>query len=80
MRKRYPNVGAVRHRWHGDLKQTSDSLALLGQLPGFSKVFVIDGDTGLGFNHAMLGAEIIRDHLLQRPNPLAAIFAPMRGS
>lgn len=80
MRRRFPDTGAVRHRWYGDLKQTSDSLALLGPLPGFSKVYVIDGDTGLGFNHAMLGAQIVRDHLLARPNPLAPFFAPTRYS
>ncbi len=78
MRKRFPAVGAVEYRWHGDLKQTSDNLALLGRLPGFENVYVLDGDTGLGFNHAMIGAQIVRDQILGRENPVAAIFSPSR--
>jgi glycine/D-amino acid oxidase-like deaminating enzyme len=80
MRERFPAAGETKYRWWGDLKQTSDSLAVMGLLPDLTNVYAMDGDTGLGFNHAMLGAEIIRDHLLHRSNPCAKLFDPARIS
>jgi len=78
MRMRFPAAGPVQQRWFGDLKQTSDNLPLVGRLPSHEKVYVMDGDTGLGINHAMIGAHLIRDSLLNHPNELTALFSPAR--
>jgi hypothetical protein len=47
--------------WKGDLKQTADNPAFLGRAQWMDDVYIIDGDGGLGFNHAMIGALIIRN-------------------
>lgn len=60
-RSRFPMLGPLSARWTGNLKQTADNLAFLGRAQQMDNVYIIDGDGGLGFNHAMIGALIIRD-------------------
>jgi glycine/D-amino acid oxidase-like deaminating enzyme len=77
-RRRFPALRAVTARWTGEIKQTTDNLAFLGRNAAESDVFVIDGDGGLGFNHATVGALIIADLIDGRNNPWVDIFDPQR--
>ncbi len=54
-------LGPLTARWTGNLKQTADNPTFLGRAQWMDDVYIIDGDGGLGFNHAMIGALIIRD-------------------
>ena len=78
-RRNFPALGAVAARWSGNIKQTDDNLGFMGRSGIAHNVFVIDGDGGLGFNHATIGALIIGDLIQNRPNPWAEIFEPLRA-
>ncbi len=77
-RARFPLVGEMRARWIGGLKETRDNLGLLGRSAPDSNVYIVDGDSGVGFTHATVGAMIIRDMIEGRDNPWAALFDPLR--
>ncbi len=77
-RARFPMLGAVRTRWIGSLKETRDNLGLLGRSAPGSSVYVVDGDGGLGFTHAAVGAMIIGDLIEGRENPAVPLFDPLR--
>jgi glycine/D-amino acid oxidase-like deaminating enzyme len=77
-RARFPMLGKVRARWIGSLKETRDNLGLLGRSAPGSRVYIVDGDGGLGFTHAAVGAMIIRDLMEGRENPAAPLFDPLR--
>lgn len=81
-RSRFPMLGAITARWTGNLKQTADNLAFLGRAQRCENVYIIDGDGGLGFNHAMIGALIIRDMIDGSESgetiPWRKVFEPSR--
>lgn len=81
-RSRFPMLGPLSARWTGNLKQTADNLAFLGRAQRVNNVYIIDGDGGLGFNHAMIGALIIRDMIdgteRGETRPWREIFEPCR--
>src|SRR5690606_34285256 len=41
-------------------------------------VYIVTGDSGQGMTHGTLGAEIIRDLILGRPNAWATLYDPSR--
>lgn len=54
-------LGPLTARWTDNLKQTADNPTFLGREQWMDDVYIIDGDGGLGFNHVMIGALVIRD-------------------
>ncbi|MBC7387317.1 MAG: FAD-dependent oxidoreductase [Cryobacterium sp.] len=80
-RKRWPKLAAITHRWSGQVLETPDGLALIGQNPGNPEnSFLITGDSGHGITHGTLGAMITRDLILERENPYAELYSPSRAS
>lgn len=77
-RANFPCAGAVVANWAGALKQTADNLGFLGRAAPASDIYLLDGDGGLGFNHATIGAQIIRDQIAGKPNRWETVFDPRR--
>lgn len=77
-RARFPGIGAIAARWAGNIKQTEDNLGFLGRRSAAENLFIIDGDGGLGFTHATVGALIIQDQITGRDSPWQAVFDPAR--
>lgn len=75
----FPAAGRVFARWPGELKQTADNLGHMGRAAADKDVYLIDGDGGLGFNHATIGGEILGDLIAGAPNPWEEIFDPRRN-
>ena len=76
---RFPNMGAVRHHWSGEVFETPDGLGLIGLAPwNGPNVFVITGDSGMGMTHSTLGARLVADLVQGKPNELAAVYSPSR--
>ncbi|HEX4610198.1 MAG TPA: FAD-dependent oxidoreductase [Urbifossiella sp.] len=76
---RFPGLGPVRYRWSGQVFETADGLGLIGPAPwNGPNVYVITGDSGMGMTHGTLGARLVADLVLGRPNDLAAVYAPSR--
>jgi glycine/D-amino acid oxidase-like deaminating enzyme/nitrite reductase/ring-hydroxylating ferredoxin subunit len=79
LRARFPSAQAITHRWSGQVLETPDGIALIGQNPGNPEnSFLISGDSGHGITHATLGAMIVSDAILKRKNPYAKLYSPSR--
>jgi nitrite reductase/ring-hydroxylating ferredoxin subunit len=78
-KERFPNAGAVRFHWSGQVFETADGLGLVGAAPwNGPNVFLITGDSGMGMTHGTLGARLVADLIQGRPNDLAAVYSPSR--
>jgi len=78
-RQRFPMAGAVIARWSGEVMEPADGLPFLGRNPlDDRQVYVISGDSGTGMTHCTLGAMVVRDLILERPNPWAELYDPAR--
>lgn len=75
---RFPITEEPVAQWSGTLKTTIDNLGYMGRVPGAPGRYIIDGDAGLGFNHATVGARIITDLIGGRSNPWTDVFDPAR--
>jgi glycine/D-amino acid oxidase-like deaminating enzyme/nitrite reductase/ring-hydroxylating ferredoxin subunit len=80
MRERFPQAGALAYRWSGEVLEPLDGLAYLGRNPGSRNVYVITGDSGNGMTHATIGATLVHDLILERPNPWSSVYDPSRKS
>jgi glycine/D-amino acid oxidase-like deaminating enzyme len=78
MRETFPEVGAIAYRWSGQVMEPLDGVAYLGRNPGSKHVYVITGDSGNGMTHATIGAMIVSDFILGKPNPWASTYDPSR--
>ncbi len=65
----------VAYSWGGVFAETEDGLAYIGATPEFPNGYFALGFGGNGITYSIIAAEIIRDAILGRPNPDAAIFA-----
>ena len=66
-------------RWSGQVMESVDYLGYLGRNPGRDQnMYCISGDSGQGMTHTTIGAMIISDAILGRPNPWTALFDPSR--
>lgn len=65
----------VAYTWGGTFAETEDGLAYIGTTPEFPNGYFALGFGGNGITYSLIAAELIRDAILGRPNPDAAIFA-----
>lgn len=78
-RERFPRLGAITHRWSGQVMETIDGLGFIGRNPGSApNSFVITGDSGMGMTHGTLGAALVTDLIQGRPNRWADLYDPSR--
>jgi glycine/D-amino acid oxidase-like deaminating enzyme len=77
-REHFPQAGAVRYRWSGQVLNTMDGLALIGPDIVDAHVYVITGDSGVGMTHGTLGGMIVADQILGRTNPWSHLYDPGR--
>jgi glycine/D-amino acid oxidase-like deaminating enzyme/nitrite reductase/ring-hydroxylating ferredoxin subunit len=78
-RKHFEALGAVTHRWSGQVMEPVDGLAFIGRNPlDQDNVFIATGDSGHGMTHGTLAGLIIRDLIEERDNPFAALYEPAR--
>ncbi|MDQ3555196.1 MAG: FAD-dependent oxidoreductase [Gemmatimonadota bacterium] len=77
-RARFP-VEEVEMRWSGQWMDPVDGLAFIGRNPADSdNVYIITGDSGHGMTHATLGAMLVSDLILGRPNEWETLYDPSR--
>jgi nitrite reductase/ring-hydroxylating ferredoxin subunit len=78
-REIYPMCGELVSCWSGQIQEPIDGLAFIGRAPTRREgVYVITGDSGNGLTHATLGARLVTDLVIGRPNPWAELYAPTR--
>lgn len=76
-RERFP-VGAVTHRWSGQVMEPVDGLAYIGRNPGDRHVYIATGDSGHGMTHALIAGSLIPDLIEGQPHPAAELYDPAR--
>ncbi|MDB5295039.1 MAG: puuB [Phycisphaerales bacterium] len=79
-REHFPAAGALTHRWSGQVYEPDDYVAFIGRVPtsGHENCYVITGDSGMGMTHGTLGAMLVTDLILGKPNLWAALYDPAR--
>lgn len=79
VRERFPQAGALKYRWSGQVMEPVDGLAFLGHNPlDYKNVYVITGDSGNGMTHCTIGGILITDEIMGRPNPWENLYKPSR--
>jgi len=68
----------LRYEWCGSFCESADGLPWIGEDPDRPGRHYLLGYGGNGTVYSMLGAEVIRDNLLGRDNPVSAIVRPDR--
>jgi Rieske Fe-S protein len=72
-------AGDVRFRWSGQVQEPEDGLGFIGQAPTKKpNVYVITGDSGMGLTNGTLGAILVTDLIMRRPNAWEKIYDPTR--
>ncbi|MGI4865945.1 MAG: FAD-dependent oxidoreductase [Janthinobacterium lividum] len=78
-RAHFPQITDIEYRWSGQVMEPNDSLAYAGRNAlDKDNVFIITGDSGHGMTHGTLGAMLLRDLILDRPNAWAQLYDPGR--
>lgn len=78
-RERFPVAESVAYRWSGMVMETIDGLAFIGRNPlDKENVFIATGDSGMGLTHGTIAGMLLRDLILGRDNPWAALYNPSR--
>lgn len=78
-RERFPQFGAVRHRWSGMVMETLDGLGYIGADPtGAENVYLATGDSGMGMTHGTIAGILLTDLILGRKSPWAELYDPHR--
>jgi glycine/D-amino acid oxidase-like deaminating enzyme/nitrite reductase/ring-hydroxylating ferredoxin subunit len=78
VRERFPDAGAVRARWSGQIMEPADGLAFIGKSPDLDHVFIVTGDSGNGMTHGALAGLLLPDLLRGREHPWERIYDPHR--
>ncbi len=68
----------IANRWAGIMGFTTDSLPLIGRLPGVSNCYIAGGYTGHGNAFAVHAALLISELILDRTIPNEELFDPAR--
>ena len=78
-REYFPNAGAVKFRWSGQVLNSMDGLAFIGRNPGDKEnIFIVTGDSGNGLTHGTIAGMLLRDLILGRENPWTGLYDPSR--
>jgi glycine/D-amino acid oxidase-like deaminating enzyme/nitrite reductase/ring-hydroxylating ferredoxin subunit len=78
-RAHFPQLTSIDYRWSGQVLEPDDSLGYAGRNPlDRDNVYLISGDSGHGMTHGTLGAMLLRDLILERPNAWENLYDPNR--
>jgi glycine/D-amino acid oxidase-like deaminating enzyme/nitrite reductase/ring-hydroxylating ferredoxin subunit len=78
-RQWFPMMRDVRYQWSGQVQEPADGVAFIGRAPTAKEnVLVITGDSGMGLTHGTLGAILVTDLILGRPNSWEHVYDPNR--
>jgi glycine/D-amino acid oxidase-like deaminating enzyme/nitrite reductase/ring-hydroxylating ferredoxin subunit len=78
-REHFPGVKEIAFRWSGQVMESMDGLAFMGRNPKDDpNVYIVTGDSGAGLTHGTIGGILLRDLIVGRDNPWAALYDPAR--
>lgn len=78
-RERFAGMGAVSHRWSGQIIGTCDGMAYIGRNPGDDEnVFIVTGDCGHGMTHGTIAGLMLPDLIAGRSHRWEKLYDPSR--
>ena len=77
-RGRIPALQRVEYRWAGQVVETTDGLAFIGEDPDEPNVHLVTGDSGMGLTHGTIAAMLLTERLAGRDHPWARLYDPSR--
>lgn len=78
-RRHFPMAGELEYRWSGEIMEPADGLPYLGRdARGDERVQVITGDSGNGMTNCTLGAIMVTNDIMGRPNRWQDLYDPAR--
>jgi glycine/D-amino acid oxidase-like deaminating enzyme/nitrite reductase/ring-hydroxylating ferredoxin subunit len=78
-RERFAMAGRVIYQWSGQVMEPVDHMAFIGRNPrDAGNVYIATGDSGHGMTHGTIAGLLLRDLILGRDNPWAALYDPAR--
>jgi Rieske Fe-S protein len=78
IRNLVPSLGAVTHRWSGQVLETIDYTSFTGRNPGSENVYVHTGDSGQGITHGVVASLIISEAIVRGRDRWQELYAPDR--
>jgi glycine/D-amino acid oxidase-like deaminating enzyme/nitrite reductase/ring-hydroxylating ferredoxin subunit len=79
-REHFPNLGAIDHRWSGQVLEPVDYAAFIGPSPSGANIYMATGDSGQGLTNGVAASLIISALALGRSSPFAIAHDPQRAS
>jgi glycine/D-amino acid oxidase-like deaminating enzyme/nitrite reductase/ring-hydroxylating ferredoxin subunit len=78
-RKRFPVMEEIEFRWSGQVMETVDGIAFIGQNPlDAPNVYIATGDSGMGMTHGTIAGILLTDLIMGRENEWATVYDPSR--
>jgi len=78
-RERFPMVESIDYRWSGEVMESADGLAYIGQSPDQAEnVYIATGDSGMGMTHGTIAGMLLSDLIVGRKNPWKDLYDPGR--
>ena len=78
-RKHFPGIKEIAFRWSGQVMESMDGLAFIGPNPKDDpNVYIVTGDSGAGLTHGTIAGILLRDLIVGRDSPWAALYDPAR--
>jgi glycine/D-amino acid oxidase-like deaminating enzyme/nitrite reductase/ring-hydroxylating ferredoxin subunit len=77
--ERFPMLQTIDFQWSGQILEPVDALAFIGSNPmDANNVYIATGSSGNGMTYGAIAGILIRDLVLGRKNPWAALYDPSR--
>jgi hypothetical protein len=77
-RERLPDMGAITHRWSGQVLEPIDFVGFIGRSPDEEHVFIVSGDSGQGITNGLVAGILIADLITTGSSPWDDIYSPAR--
>lgn len=77
-RERLPDLGAITHRWSGQVLEPIDFVGFIGRSPDEEHVFIVSGDSGQGIPNGLVAGILIADLITSGSNAWEDVYSPAR--
>ena len=77
-RERLPDMGAVTHRWSGQVLEPIDFVGFIGRTPNEEHVFLVSGDSGQGITNGLVAGILIADLITVGSSRWEEVYSPAR--
>ncbi|MCA1453101.1 FAD-dependent oxidoreductase [Bradyrhizobium sp. BRP22] len=77
-RARLPDMGAITHRWSGQVMEPTDFVGFIGRSPDEEHVFIVSGDSGQGITNGLVAGILIADLITTGSSAWEDIYSPAR--